>query len=83
LGKKIFGDPTSDRGLISKIYEELKKLTVGLGTRGFPWRSLARPAARVPVKGRKFGQEEEVTSLLLLCRLAPPPSLLFSNSMLP
>jgi hypothetical protein len=27
LEKKIFTNPTSDRGLISKIYEELKKLT--------------------------------------------------------
>jgi hypothetical protein len=26
LGKKIFTNPTSDRGLISKIYKELKKL---------------------------------------------------------
>jgi hypothetical protein len=25
--KKIFTNPTSDRGLISKIYKELKKLT--------------------------------------------------------
>jgi len=27
IGKKIFTSPTSDRGLISKIYKELKKLT--------------------------------------------------------
>jgi hypothetical protein len=27
LGKKIFTNSTSDRGLISKIYKELKKLT--------------------------------------------------------
>jgi hypothetical protein len=27
LGKKFFTHPTSDRGLISKIYKELKKLT--------------------------------------------------------
>ena len=27
LGKKIFTNPTSDRGLISKIYKELKNLT--------------------------------------------------------
>jgi hypothetical protein len=26
LGKKIFINPMSDRGLISKIYKELKKL---------------------------------------------------------
>jgi hypothetical protein len=26
-GEKIFTNPTSDRGLISKIYKELKKLT--------------------------------------------------------
>jgi hypothetical protein len=26
LGKKIFSNPSSDRGLISKIYKELKKL---------------------------------------------------------
>ena len=26
-GKKIFTNPTSDRGLISKIYKEIKKLT--------------------------------------------------------
>jgi hypothetical protein len=26
IGKKIFSDSTSDRGLISKIYKELKKL---------------------------------------------------------
>ena len=26
LGKKVFTNPTSDRGLISKIYKELKKL---------------------------------------------------------
>jgi hypothetical protein len=28
LEKKIFANPTSDRGLISKIYKELKKLTL-------------------------------------------------------
>jgi hypothetical protein len=27
MGKKIFTNLTSDRGLISKIYKELKKLT--------------------------------------------------------
>jgi hypothetical protein len=27
MGKKLFINPTSDRGLISKIYKELKKLT--------------------------------------------------------
>jgi hypothetical protein len=27
IGKKIFTNPTSQRGLIPKIYEELKKLT--------------------------------------------------------
>jgi hypothetical protein len=27
IGKKIFTNPTSDRGLISKTYKELKKLT--------------------------------------------------------
>jgi hypothetical protein len=27
-GKKIFTNPTSHRGLISKIYKELKKLTI-------------------------------------------------------
>jgi hypothetical protein len=27
LGKKIFTNPTSNRGLISKIYKELKKQT--------------------------------------------------------
>jgi hypothetical protein len=26
IGEKIFTNPTSDRGLISKIYKELKKL---------------------------------------------------------
>jgi hypothetical protein len=26
LGKKVFINPTSDRGLISKVYKELKKL---------------------------------------------------------
>ena len=35
---------------------------VGLGTRGFPWRSLARPGARVPVKGSKRRQGGEVVS---------------------
>ena len=27
MGKKIFTNPTSNRGLISKVYKELKKLT--------------------------------------------------------
>jgi hypothetical protein len=27
IGKKVFTNPTSHRGLISKIYKELKKLT--------------------------------------------------------
>ena len=35
---------------------------VGLGTRGFPRRSLARPGVRVPAKGSECGQGEKVTS---------------------
>ena len=37
---------------------------VGLGTRGFPWRSLASPGAKAPAKGSKGGQGGEVSSLL-------------------
>ena len=37
---------------------------VGLGTRGFPWRSLARPGARVPMKGSVCRQGDEVSAVL-------------------
>ena len=48
---------------------------MGLSTRDFAWKSLARPGARVPAKGSKCGQGGEVGSPLKLCQLAPPPSL--------
>ena len=35
---------------------------MGLCIRGFPWKSLARPGARVPAKGRECSQGGEVTS---------------------
>jgi hypothetical protein len=37
--------------------------SVGLGTRGFPQRSLARPGARVRAKGSECRQGEEVSTL--------------------
>jgi hypothetical protein len=47
-------------------------LSLGLGTRGFPRRSLARPGAKVPAKGsEECGQGGEVASWLLLCWSAP------------
>ena len=39
------------------------KFTVGLCTRGFPWRSLVRPCAKVPAKGSKCRQGGEVASV--------------------
>lgn len=43
--------------------------SVGLGTRGFPRRSLARPGVRVPVKGRECTQPRSLSCLnsVLLC----------------
>ena len=48
---------------------------VGLSTRGFPPRSLARPGVRVQAKGRelkKGGGELPLPPLLLLLLLPPP-----------
>ena len=36
---------------------------VGLGTRGFPRRSLARPGVRVPAKGSECRQGDEVSAM--------------------
>jgi hypothetical protein len=36
---------------------------VGLGTRGFPWRSFARPGGRFPAKGSECRQGEEVSAM--------------------
>jgi hypothetical protein len=38
-------------------------MIVGLGTRGFPWRSLSRPGTRVPVKGSKCRLGGEISAL--------------------
>jgi hypothetical protein len=56
---------------------------VGLYTRGFPRKSLARPGTRVPVKGSECGQGGEVSSLLPLWWSPPLLSLQCPNSMLP
>ena len=55
---------------------------MGLSTRGFPQRSLARPSERVL---ESVGREGKLLLLLLLLQLAPPLSLLFlpGNSELP
>lgn len=34
-----------------------------MGTRGFPWRSLSRPGARVPVKGSECRQGDKVSAM--------------------
>ena len=36
---------------------------MGLGTRGFPWRSLSRPGTRVPAKGSKCRQGDKVSAV--------------------
>ena len=38
-------------------------LHVGLGTRGFPQRSLSRPGASIPVKIREYRQWDEVSAM--------------------
>ena len=55
---------------------------MGLSSRGFPQRSLARPSGRVL---ESVGREGKLLLLLLLLQLAPPLSLLFlpGNSELP
>ena len=37
-------------------------LSVGLGTRGFPWRSLTRPGERDSVKGSECRQNEKFSA---------------------
>ena len=62
------------------LYNVQWYLPVGWSTRGFPQKSLGKPSAS---EGKRFEQGGEVTSLLLLCWLAPPPSLLCHNSVQP
>ena len=62
-------------------------MCVGLCTRGFPWRSLARPGSRVQEKGSECGEGAEVTSTASAAAVGSTsvsavPSRLLSYSML-
>jgi hypothetical protein len=57
---------------------------VGLSTRGFPWRSLAQPGARVLAKGSQCRQGGDIASLAIgSISISALPSSLISNSVLP
>jgi hypothetical protein len=49
-------------------------ICVGLSTRGFPWKSLARPGVSVLAKGSECRQGGEVTSQFPLHHSALPVS---------
>jgi hypothetical protein len=56
---------------------------VGLSTRDFPWKSLARPGERILVKEAKAGREGKLPLYFCSARSAPPRSLPCHNSVLP
>jgi hypothetical protein len=63
----------------------LKHWTMGLCTRGFPWKSVAWPGGRVPVKGSECRQGWQVTSAAAVgsTSISAVPSRLLSYSTLP
>ena len=61
-GAPAQGCPHSRSVFSSHLTYPDKPKHVGLGTRGFPQRSLAKPAARVPAKGSECKQGDEVSA---------------------
>ena len=61
-GAPAQGCPHSRSVFSSHLTYPDKPKHVGLGTRGFPQRPLASPAARVPVKGSEWRQGDEVSA---------------------